>query len=170
MKMQNAMAFSKKTGARILFFVVLAVAFACSPLGARKAYGDTGSAAKAENDTGGTVLSNDELFRCIVRLHPQGQMSAVNVEDNGNGRNSKHVWLYNIGDSSRLYLMKANGSQDSYNISFFNGAGTDEAVDRRFAIEGSGLELTAANLHRDGSAQNRISGQAPHTLAEGLSA
>ena len=113
---QDTKAFSRKIKARILFAVVLAVIFACSPLGALDAYGTPGSAEKAESDTGGTMLSNDELFHCIVHLHPQGQICAVNVEDNGNGRNNKHVWLYSIGNSSRLFLWKAAGSENSYTI------------------------------------------------------
>lgn len=134
MAIRNRTAFAGKFGVRILFAAVLALALACSTLGAFEAYGDSGSAEKAESDTGGTVLSNDALSRCIVRLHPHGQISAINVEDNGNGRNDKHVWLYSIGDSSRLFLWKANGSENSYTISFFNGSGTDEAADRRFAV------------------------------------
>lgn len=134
MSIQNRTEFAEKFGVRILFAAVLALALACSTLGAFEAYGDSGSAEKAESDTGGTVLSNDELSRCIVRLHPHGQISAINVEDSGNGRNDKHVWLYSIGDSSRLFLWKANGSENSYTISFFNGSGTDEAADRRFAV------------------------------------
>lgn len=147
-------AFAGKLGAGILLAAVLAAVLACGLLGAPNAYGDSGSAEKAESDTGGTVLSNDALFRCIVRLHPQGQMSAVNVEDNGGGRNSKHVWLYNIGDSSRLMLMKAIGSEDSYNISFFNGSGTDEVVDRRFAIDNDNLDLTAEKRNKGVDCEN----------------
>ena len=76
--------------------------------------------AAAETPAGATLLSGDALDRVTVSFHPAGQSSSLAIRDNGRGAGQNVVQLYNIGDSFRFWLTKADS--DSYYIDFFGGA------------------------------------------------
>jgi len=81
------------------------------------------------------VLSGDELDQTVIRMKPSfGSGKALNISDNGNLSTRQNVvHLYNIGDSSRFLLTKAD--DDSYYIDFYDGSGHYKLHDKRFDID-----------------------------------
>lgn len=65
-------------------------------------------------------LSGDVLDKVTVSFHPAGQHSGLCIRDNGGGAGQNVVHLFNLGDSFRFWLTKAD--DDSYYIDFFGGA------------------------------------------------
>lgn len=66
-----------------------------------------------------TAISNDALDGVTVRLRPQNSTTALGINKDGKGvKNVVHVW--EIGNSTRLLLNKANGAdRNEYHVTFF---------------------------------------------------
>lgn len=97
--------FSKKMTSLILILMLFIIALTPTMVNA------------ANNEVSGEKISGDTLDKVTVRIRPRGSVSALSVKDNGNsGQNVVHI--YNIGESSKFYLQKAD--EDSYYIRFFN--------------------------------------------------
>ena len=91
------------------------------------------------HDTGqvedsGTVLTGDELDGVIVRFRPRESNGyALNILNNGEDSGIQDVvHLYNIGDSSRFLLTKAD--DESYYIDYYDGSGHFDVADKRIDI------------------------------------
>lgn len=65
----------------------------------------------------GEPLSGNVLDRATVSFHPQNQHSGLCIRDNGGGAGQNVVQLYNLGDSFRFWLTKAD--EDSYYCCIF---------------------------------------------------
>ncbi len=71
--------------------------------------------------------------RLTVTIHPKGQHYTLNIRDNGRTAGQNAVQLYNIGDTQRFWLTKAD--EESYYIDYFNGADDYSPSTKRFDIE-----------------------------------
>ncbi len=80
-------------------------------------------------------LDGDALDGAVVRIRPAGCASkAINIKHNGNDELRQNVLhLYDIGDSSRFQLWKAD--DDSYYIDFYDGSGHYDTHDKRVDID-----------------------------------
>lgn len=90
---------------------------------------------KDETEDKTRVLSGDVLHNTVIRMKPSfGTGKALSIKHNGNNALRQNVvHLYNIGDSSRFRLTKAD--DDSYYIDFYDGSGHYKLHDKRFDID-----------------------------------
>ena len=89
-------------------------------------------------------LSGDELNRATVSFHPMNQHSGLCIRDNGGGAGQNVVQLYNLGDSFRFWLTRADS--DSYYIDFFGGAHDYDPSNKRLDISDNGGYGTVGNV------------------------
>lgn len=82
--------------------------------------------------TDNSTLTGGKLDKVTVSFHPVGQSSSLSIRDNGFGAGQNVVQLYNIGDSFRFWLTKADG--DSYYIDFFGGANDYDPSNKRLDL------------------------------------
>ncbi len=90
---------------------------------------------KVTNDDQSRVLSGDELDQTVIRMKPSfGTGKALSIATNGYSPVRQNVvHLYNIGDSSRFLLTKAD--EDSYYIDFYDGSGHYNVHEKRLDID-----------------------------------
>ena len=88
-----------------------------------------------DTENQGRLLSGDELDQTVIRMKPSfGDGKALNIADNGEWLGRQNVvHLYDIGDSSRFLLTKAD--DDSYYIDYYNGSGHYTLSDERIDID-----------------------------------
>lgn len=89
-------------------------------------------------------LSGDVLNKVTVAFHPKGQHSGLCIRDNGFGAGQNVVQLYNLGDSFRFWLTKADA--DSYYIDYFGGADDYSPSNKRLDLSDNGGYGTVGNV------------------------
>ena len=89
-------------------------------------------------------LSGDVLNKVTVAFHPKDQHSGLCIKDNGYFLGQNVVWLYNLGDSFRFWLTKAD--DDSYYIDFFGGADDYDPSNKRLDLSDNGGYGTVGNV------------------------
>ncbi|MBR0485620.1 MAG: phosphatidylinositol-specific phospholipase C domain-containing protein [Oscillospiraceae bacterium] len=86
-------------------------------------------------------LTGDELNDVTVRIRPAGSYSALAINQNGAGiQNAVH--MFQIGDSSRFYLKKADDG--SYYIYFYNSAYANSYVSSGYCM----FDVVSDNSHK----------------------
>ncbi len=92
----------------------------------------------------GEPLRGDVLNRATVSFHPMNQHSWLCIRDNGGGAGQNVVQLYNLGDSFRFWLTRADS--DSYYIDFFGGAHDYDPSNKRLDISDNDGYGTVGNV------------------------
>ena len=100
--------------------------------------------AAAETPAGSTLLTGNALDRVTVSFHPAGPSSSLAIRDNGRGAGQNVVQLYNIGDSFRFWLTKADDY--SYYIDFFGGADDYSPSNKRLDLSDNDGYDTPGNV------------------------
>lgn len=94
---------------------------------------EDGEARISINDS---VIPGDLFDNVTVSFHPVGQQSSLCIRGNGGGAGQNVVQLYNLGDSFRFWLTRAD--DDSYYIDFFGGAGDYSPSNKRLDLSDNG--------------------------------